>query len=228
MEILHYLREFNTVSVIVRLTLAMILSGVIGIEREHKRRPAGLRTHIITCLGATLTMLTSQYLIKQGYNTDVGRLSAQVIAGIGFIGAGTILVTRNRKVKGLTTAAGFWASAIIGLAIGAGYYEGAVIASCLVLMAELLFTKFEYFITERRKNISVLIEYTDDDALGEAILFLEKHDVKITGLDVLKKLGDDKSHVVATFSLHVPHAHIREIILHELSQLSKVISVNEI
>ena len=118
-EFLAPLREFNTASVILRMVLAVMCGGFIGVEREHKRRPAGFRTHTLVCLGAAMTTLTSQYLLTSGWNTDPARLGAQVVAGIGFIGAGTIIVTRRRQVKGLTTAAGLWVSAIIGLAVGA-------------------------------------------------------------------------------------------------------------
>ena len=108
-------------TVAVRLVTAIICGGVIGLERERKRRPAGFRTHILICLGAAMTTLTSQYLVLNLHMfTDMARLGAQVIAGIGFIGAGTIIITKRRQVKGLTTAAGLWAAAIVGLCCGAG------------------------------------------------------------------------------------------------------------
>ena len=102
-----FVRDMSFLAVAVRLVLAVICGGIIGIEREYKRRPAGFRTHILICLGAAMTTLTSQYLcLEMHFLTDVGRLGAQVIAGIGFIGAGTIIVTKRKQVKGLTTAAG--------------------------------------------------------------------------------------------------------------------------
>ena len=119
------LRDVTMASITLRMVLATICGGIIGVEREYKRRPAGFRTHILICLGAAMTTLTSQYLCMAHYYTDAARLGAQVIAGVGFIGAGTIIVTRRQRVKGLTTAAGLWASAIVGLSIGAGFYEGA-------------------------------------------------------------------------------------------------------
>ena len=129
-ESLNVLRDVNVLSVTVRLLLAVACGGAIGIEREFKRRPAGFRTHILICLGAAMTTLTSQFLsLNMNYNTDVARLGAQVVAGIGFIGAGTIIVTRRQRVKGLTTAAGLWTAAIVGLAIGGGFYEGGVFAT---------------------------------------------------------------------------------------------------
>ena len=130
LSIFDPLREMSFLSVLIRLLLVVLCGGVIGIEREYKRRPAGFRTHILICLGAAMTTLTSQYMyLCMGYFTDMARLGAQVIAGIGFIGAGTIIVTRRQRVKGLTTAAGLWTTAIIGLTLGAGYFEAGLLAS---------------------------------------------------------------------------------------------------
>ena len=126
-ELLHYLRGWNTASVILRLAVAMLCGGLIGIERASKRRAAGFRTYMVVCLGATLAMLLNQYIDDMlvhawqiSQTTDAARLGAQVINGIGFLGAGTIILTGSQQVKGLTTAAGLWASACMGLAIGAG------------------------------------------------------------------------------------------------------------
>mgnify|MGYP001108824559 CR=1 FL=1 len=125
LKMLDPLREINFYSVAFRMILACICGGIIGIEREYKHRPAGFRTHILICLGASMTTMTSQYLsLVMNYTTDISRLGAQVISGIGFIGAGTIIVTKRQRVKGLTTASGLWTVAIVGLAIGAGFYEG--------------------------------------------------------------------------------------------------------
>ncbi len=119
---------------LLRLTLAGVFGGIIGFEREHSHRPAGFRTHILVAVGATLVMLTSSYIFTeyQGLtNMDPARLGAQVISGIGFLGAGTIL-REGFSVKGLTTAASLWAVSCIGLAVGIGYYEGALIATIFI------------------------------------------------------------------------------------------------
>ena len=143
------LRDVTLASVTTRMLLAVLCGGLIGIERAYKRRPAGFRTHILICLGAAITTLTSQFLyLNLHYYTDMARLGAQVVAGIGFIGAGTIVVTRQHRVKGLTTAAGLWASAIIGLALGGGFYEGALLTTVLVLVAESFLSRLEYRILD--------------------------------------------------------------------------------
>ena len=162
LSVFDSLRDVNMVSITVRMVLAVLCGGIIGIEREYKRRPAGFRTHILICLGAAMTTLTSQFLyLELHYYTDMARLGAQVVAGVGFIGAGTIIVTQRQRVKGLTTAAGLWASAIIGLAIGGGFYEGGLFATFLIILAELLFSKLEYRMLENAPEINLYMEYTD-------------------------------------------------------------------
>lgn len=124
------------IEVLIRLAVAVVLGGIIGIERSGTRHDAGLRTHILVCLGAAGITLLSEVLLMDGYSTDVSRLGAQVISGIGFLGAGCILVTGN-KVKGLTTAAGLWTTACVGLATGMGYFFVSVTITAFMLIAML-------------------------------------------------------------------------------------------
>ena len=126
-------RSINDISIIIRVLLSIIIGGVIGIERGRKHHPAGFRTYMLVCLGATLVMMTNQYIYQTFSNGDISRLGAQVINGIGFLGAGTIIVTRKNQVRGLTTAAGLWSSACLGLAVGIGFYEGAIIVGFAIL-----------------------------------------------------------------------------------------------
>ena len=160
---LHFLdpfRDFTLASVALRMLLTVLCGGLIGIERAFKRRSAGFRTHILICLGAAMTTMTSLYLVLvMHYYTDLARLGAQVIAGIGFIGAGTIIVTKRHRVKGLTTAAGLWLTAIIGLCCGAGFYEGAIMATLLDLIAELWFSKLEYRMLADSREITLYVGY---------------------------------------------------------------------
>ena len=170
LSIFNGVRDITMLSVTVRLCLAVLCGGMIGLERAFKRRPAGFRTHILICLGASLTTMTSQYLyLNMHYFTDMARLGAQVVAGIGFIGAGTIIVTRRQRVKGLTTAAGLWTSAIVGLALGGGFYEGGIAVSVLVLLAELVFSRLEYRILDNVPEINLYMEYSDKDCLENVL-----------------------------------------------------------
>ena len=120
MEILNYLQEFNAVSIFVRLLMALVCGGLLGIERSKKHQAAGVRTFSLVCLGSTLIILTNEFICIKCGGGDTSRMAAQVISGIGFLGAGTIMVTSNNRIKGLTTASCLWISAIIGLCIGSG------------------------------------------------------------------------------------------------------------
>lgn len=127
------LHEPNIVTIVIRVLLALIIGGIIGLERESKKQAAGFRTYMLVCLGATLVMMTNQYICNVFEAGDPSRLGAQVISGIGFLGAGTIIVTRKSQVRGLTTAAGLWSAACIGLAIGIGFYEGAIVVGAAIM-----------------------------------------------------------------------------------------------
>lgn len=228
-SILAPLRELTLASLSLRMLLAAICGGLIGIEREYKRRPAGFRTHILICLGACMTTLTSQYLyLYMHYYTDMGRLGAQVIAGIGFIGAGTIIVTRRKRVKGLTTAAGLWAAAIIGLCIGAGFYEGAVMSTVLILLAELFFSKLEYKILASAPESNLYMEYTDRKCLENVLRIIREHEIKVLNLEITRTVGTEKHNACALFYLRLNrHCNLEEL-LEQMHSTEGVISVEEI
>lgn len=145
--------------VLIRIVLACFLGGLIGLERESVNRPAGFRTHMLVCMGSTLVMLTGIFLFNNYKNVtdlDPARLGAQVISGIGFLGAGTIL-REGLSVKGLTTAASLWAVACIGLAIGSGFYTGATISAILVLIILFFFSKLERFVSKKHNEIYIKV-----------------------------------------------------------------------
>lgn len=149
--------------ILIKLGLACLLGGLIGFERERTRHPAGLRTHILVCIGSALVMLCNVYifeLYKGQANVDPARLGAQVISGIGFLGAGTIL-KEGITVKGLTTAASLWAVACIGISIGIGFYSGGIVATVLVLMILFIFSKFEHTLYSKVDFITLKIKSID-------------------------------------------------------------------
>ncbi|MEM1485048.1 MgtC/SapB family protein [Oscillospiraceae bacterium PP1C4] len=156
----QYLTELNSISILVRLALSVICGGVIGVDRGRKRRPAGLRTHILVCLGSALVMIVNQYLMVTYQIGDPARLGAQVISGIGFLGAGTIITKRN-QVTGLTTAAGLWASACMGLAAGAGFYEGAVVACLFIYCVMTLLHRLDAAVIAKSPVVMVYVELAD-------------------------------------------------------------------
>ena len=234
------LRQLNFVSILLRLTLAMLFGGLIGLERERKRRPAGFRTYMLVCLGAALTMLLSQYeygmltsawsqtASQLGIRTDVSRFGAQVINGIGFLGAGTIIVAGRQEVKGLTTAAGLWASACMGLAIGAGFYECVLLGFVLIFLAIRLLPQVENYIIESARNMNIYVEFQSLDNVGAIINRIKAQDVQIYEVDIARGREEDLRRPSAVFSirLHQKQAHTR--VLAAISEVDGVYTIDEI
>lgn len=154
-DMIAMLSDVNLFSTVMRLGLALLLGGVLGIERGRRRRPAGLRTYMIVCMASALVMLTGHFLFETFHTGDPSRLGAQVISGIGFLGAGTIIIT-SKQVKGLTTAAGLWASACLGLAVGAGFYAGAITCGIFLLLVFSCMSKLDTRLRKNAKQISFL------------------------------------------------------------------------
>ncbi|NLT15229.1 MAG: MgtC/SapB family protein [Clostridiales bacterium] len=149
----------TTASVILRLLLAAVFGGVIGFERESTKKPAGLRTHMLICIGSALVMLTGQYIYETvAPGVDPARLGAQVVSGIGFLGIGTIIIIGRQHVRGLTTAAGLWASACMGLAIGIGFYIGAAVGGVLIFIVETVLRKLNRSISKFSRTLNLYIE----------------------------------------------------------------------
>ncbi|MDY5612072.1 MgtC/SapB family protein [Dysosmobacter sp.] len=229
LSVFDSLRDVNMVSITVRMVLAVLCGGIIGIEREYKRRPAGFRTHILICLGAAMTTLTSQFLyLELHYYTDMARLGAQVVAGVGFIGAGTIIVTQRQRVKGLTTAAGLWASAIIGLAIGGGFYEGGLFATFLIILAELLFSKLEYRMLENAPEINLYMEYTDRRCLEQVLKLYREKNVKVLNMEITRATGSEHQNACAIFSLRLNKRCKVELLLDAIHRVEGVAAVEEL
>lgn len=158
MEILALIQDFNIWSVLVRMVLSAILGGIIGFERGIHGRAAGLRTHILVCVGSAITALVGVFGHETFGSGDPFRISAQVISGIGFLGVGMILVRNRTAVTGLTTAAGLWTTSIIGIAVGYGFYIGALIATLLCFISVTLLGHIE----KKGKDISnIYLEISD-------------------------------------------------------------------
>lgn len=193
MEILHGL---NTYSVILRLILSALLSGIIGLEREQRGQIAGFRTHIIVCLGAALSSMIGIYCnINLKMNVDALRIASQVVSGIGFIGAGTILVKSRSKVIGLTTAAGLWLSAVIGLALGAGFYEGAFICFAMSFVTLKLFVKLEKSKILEGPDCRLYIEIDDSYKANYVMDFLKELDNNFRDFEVFSARSAIPNHL---------------------------------
>lgn len=229
LSIFDSLRNVSMLSITVRMLLSVICGGAIGIERGYKRRPAGFRTHILICLGAAMTTLTSQFLyLEMHYYTDMARLGAQVVAGIGFIGAGTIIVTQRQRVKGLTTAAGLWVAAIIGLSLGAGFYEGGLIVTALLLFAELVFSKLEYRILNNVPELNLYMEYTDKNCLESILKLFRNRNLKVLNMEITRSSSSEKHNACAIFSIRLNKNTTGEQLIGFMSATKGVISVEEL
>lgn len=182
-EFLAFLDEYMILKALIRLVAATVMGGLIGSERGRHGRAAGLRTHILVCIGAAMTSLTSVYLSEVlGYTGDIARLSAQVISGIGFLGAGTILIRNNSIITGLTTAAGMWATAAIGVAVGYGFYMGAAIATVICIGSVTLLSRLE---KQRKSTLNAYIELSDIKLTEEIIALLRKENDLLISYDII-------------------------------------------
>ena len=208
-----FLRELNIYSVILRVLLSLVIGGIIGLERERKNQPAGLRTYMLVCMGATLVMMTNQYMFITYGSGDIARMGAQVISGIGFLGAGTILVTRSNQVRGLTTAAGLWSAACVGLAIGIGFYEGAVLVAAGIMITMSIILKWEGFVRTHSMMINLYINMTSMEAITDFVSYCNQKDYAIIDMQVSKDTdtGHNMIALMASLQLTKGSSHVETV-----------------
>lgn len=229
LSIFEGIREISLFSVLMRMTFAVLCGGIIGLERAYKRRPAGFRTHILICLGATATTMTSQYILSYTpYFTDISRMGAQVIAGMGFIGAGCIIVNPASRVKGLTTAAGLWSSGIIGLALGAGFYEAAFIATVVILITELLFSRLEYYLMASVPEISLYVEAAKKKCMDRLFLMFREREVTVQNFETTFVSESGKHYTCAIFSLRLNRGQDAEQVMEWVRETEGVVTVERL
>ena len=229
LSIFDGLRDITFATVALRMFLAMFCGGCIGLEREFKRRSAGFRTHILICLGATMTTSISQFLyLYMGYYTDMARLGAQVVAGIGFIGVGAIVTTPQKRVKGLTTAAGLWASAIIGLCLGAGFYEGALLATILILIAELVLSPIEHKYMDRTPEVNLYMEYNNKATLDNVLFIFRQMDIKVVNLEITRATENERHNASAIFLIRLNRRFSANKVVDAVRKVEGVFSIYEI
>ena len=239
-ELLYYLRELNVHSLLLRLVLAVSIGGMIGLEREMKRRPAGFRTYMLVSLGAALTMILGQYYnlmldtqwqavaLRLGNRVDVVRFGAQVINGVGFLGAGTIIVTGRQQVKGLTTAAGLWASACMGLAIGAGFYECVFVGFALIVFSMKLLPGIERAILSGARNVNVYIEMDNIEIFGNVVNRLKAEGLSFYDMEIEKQQQENGVLISALFSLRMPRKMQHAEVMAALSAIDGIRSIEEL
>lgn len=220
------LTQLNVITIIVRVLMAVVVGGIIGFERDIKNHAAGFRTYILVCLGSTMVMMTNQYISETYQVGDPSRMGAQVISGIGFLGAGTILITNNNHVKGLTTAAGLWSAACIGLAIGIGFYEGAIVGGVTLLIIMTFFQKIKKKIIKSRKIVDCYIQFENFQAFNNFLTYAATKSWRILTINE-ERNGQETERVDYYLSIKFhDHEEARRFI-HQYQKLNGIISLEE-
>lgn len=206
----------------------MIFGGIIGLERSRKNRPAGFRTYMIVCLSSALVMMTNQFIYNNFGGSDPARLGAQVISGIGFLGAGTIIVTSRSQVKGLTSAAGLWASACLGLAIGIGFYSGAIIVALIVFIIITFFKKIDYLLTSNNKMINIYTSFKSIEQLDKFIIHCNKTGYKVRDIEITKDTLQNHVSVIAIITLETKERISHIEVIQKLNSFEELIHIEEL
>ena len=211
-------------NIVIRLVTAMALGGLIGIDRGAKRRGGGARTDSAVCIGAALVMMTGQYIeIRWPGLADISRMASQVVSGVGFLGAGSILVS-GHQVKGLTSAAGIWLSACIGLAVGIGFVDGAVLATLVLLAGLHLLPLLEEKIYQYSRYVIPYVEADEGGASAEFLHHLKMDGCKVDRFDVDKSGGMQSFTILTTIRL--PKDLNRDEYIEELSRMRGIHSID--
>ena len=222
------LRELTYTAVGLRLLAALIMGGILGLERGMKNRPAGLRTYMLVCVGSCLIMMTNQYIFQATGTGDPTRMSAQVISGIGFLGAGTIVVTQHNQIKGLTTAAGLWACAAAGLALGIGFYEAAIAGGVSIFIVLTLLQRWDDRMHMRGRMFDIYFELAEGYPLGEFMRAVRAMELDISDIrmETDTALSDGSSAFIASIKAKRRVEHKK--ILDQMNKLHGVVYLDEV
>lgn len=196
-------------------------------ERESKKQAAGFRTYMLVCLGASLVMMTNQFISEAYGMGDPSRLGAQVVSGIGFLGAGTIIVTRKSQVRGLTTAAGLWSAACLGLAIGIGFYEGAIIGGVAIFLIMTVFQRIDHMLMNHTKIFHLYTNFSSVDALNHFVEYCKERNIRVIDMQISKMLEAQNGIVVMLVLRNVKRGSHVELI-QDFSGLSGLKYLEEI
>lgn len=223
------INTLNDMTIILRLILAVLLGGVIGFERGRSGRPAGLRTHILVCLGSAMAIMTNQFVYERYGISDPTRMAAQVISGIGFLGAGTIIVTGRHQVKGLTTAAGLWATACMGLAIGIGFYKAAIAGAVLIVFTTVVLHRLDNFMLSKSKVMDIYVEFNNSVSITSVLESLKALEVHIDAIEMVKPTyGNNNASIAAIMTLRLKQKRVRMEMVAKICSLEGVEFAEEI
>ena len=221
------LRQITFLSVGIRIAAALVVGGILGLERERKNRAAGLRTYMLVCVGACLIMLTNQYIYQTTGAGDPMRLGAQVVSGIGFLGAGTIIVTKRNQIKGLTTAAGLWSSAAVGLALGVGFYEAAVAAGAAIYFVMTVLRYWDIRMHKSAKYMDLYMEVSSSVSMAQVLRHIRSLNLEVVGIDSdsYATIEDLKALVI---SLRLPKRMDHTDLNRKIEQIEGVLYIKEL
>jgi putative Mg2+ transporter-C (MgtC) family protein len=227
--LIHYmLSQVNIASIAFRLFLSIILCGAIGMERGLRNRPAGFMTYLLVGCGSALIMITNQYIATIYTNVDPTRMASQVVSGIGFLGAGTIITTSKNEIRGLTTAAGIWAAAAVGLAVGIGFYGGAIIGSIFIIFSLMYLKKIDLYIKTHAKTMEIYLEYNEEFSMQNLSLYTDRSHFEIFDMEAgkIKTLNGEFGTLTFDVNFHQKVNHIK--IIEEIRQLPGILYVREV
>lgn len=226
--ILDIARQWSSSSILIRLLCSLMAGFLIGIDRRIKMQSAGIKTHTLVCVGSALVMITGQYMHENFEGlSDISRMGAQVISGVGFLGVGTIIVTGKNQVRGLTTAAGLWACACIGLAFGIGFLEGAILALGLILVILRIFTKVDVWLVKSMKTFDLYIEFSTNRSIGRFIREVHEMGVRVGDIQISKsRLPEEGPNAV--IDIELPREFSRSAFINDIRLLEYIEYLEEI
>lgn len=222
------MKEWSVLSIVLRLLFSVIIGTVIGIDRSMKRRGAGIKTHVLVCMGATLVMITGQFIqLNYEGNMDVARLGAQVISGVGFLGVGTIVITGHNQVRGLTTAAGLWLCACVGLALGIGFMEGVITSLILTVFTFKVLTKVDQWMIKYATILDLYVEFETNKGVSLLVNELHKREIPINSFEIGKSKikGEGPNAII---SIEVKHQKERDSVMSQLRGMNYVKYMEEL
>ncbi len=222
--------ELTLAVVTLRLALALFCGGSMGFFRSMKKRGAGLKTHVLVCLGACLIMMTNEYMFFNVSNQtgDMARMASQVVSGVGFLGAGTILVTGRMQVKGLTTAAGLWACSGIGLALGIGFYSGAFVCTVLVFIVYNWMERIDEIAYNHSRVYDLYVGLASQDVVNTFVAVMHKNGLKLLSLELSKSKKNIDKVIYATMTIETDVKHRNIDVIELIESVDGVVSVEEL
>lgn len=228
MKFISFIESFNSLSVFFRLMIATLSGAVIGLERGAHGKTAGIRTFALVCLGASLVMVTNEYLVNTYSTGDPARLGAQVISGVGFLGVGTIIVTGRNYVKGLTTAASLWATACLGIAIGTGYITGGIMAMVMILFVMTVLSFVNRFVDDHARSINCYMEIDKERGIEAIYQYVSEHDYRIRSIDKQKKQALHVKDIAVIINIDLCRRMNHAMIVENMNLLESIHYIEEI